>query len=110
MQMNEQKYHRLILLLLLAAFSMPVFTAVTEDPASDATQAEAPSEEQAQSSGGTDDMTADDQQDKERQVKEQQQVEEQTPAGSASPSKPITPFNPTDKIQADSAVSFPIDI
>ena len=104
MQMNEQKYHRLILLLLLAAFSMPVFTAVTEDPASDATQAEAPSEEQAQSSGGTDDMTAD-----EQQVKEQQ-VEEQTPAGNAPPSKPITPFNPTDKIQADSAVSFPIDI
>jgi len=99
MLMNKQKYHRLILLLLLAAFSMPVLTAVTENPASEPTGTETPSEEPAPTAAQTGDVDQD-----------TQQGEQTSPPVNTSPAKPIKPFNPTEKIQADSAVSFPIDI
>ena len=99
MLMNKQNYHRLILLLLLAAFSMPVLTAVTENPASEPTGTETPSEEPAPTAAQTGDV------DQDAQQGEQTSLPVNTP-----PAKPIKPFNPTEKIQADSAVSFPIDI
>ena len=99
MLMNKQKYHRLILLLLLAAFSMPVLTAVTENPASESTPAETPSEEPAATATQAGDVD-----------QETQQGEQTSPPVNTPPAKPIKPFIPTEKIQADSAVSFPIDI
>lgn len=99
MLINKQKYHRLILLLLLAAFSMPVLTAVTENPASEPTGTETPSEEPAPATAQTGDVDRD-----------AQQGERISPPVNTPPAKPIKPFNPTEKIQADSAVSFPIDI
>ena len=99
MLMNKQNYHRLILLLLMAAFSMPVFTAVTENPTSESTPAKTPSEEPAATAAQTGDVDQD-----------AQQADENTPPVNTQPARPIKPFNPTEKIQADSAVSFPIDI
>ena len=99
MLMNKQNYHRLILLLLMAVFSTPVFTAVTENPTSESTPAETPSEEPAATAAQTGDVDQD-----------AQQAEENTPPVNTPPAKPVKPFNPTEKIQADSAVSFPIDI
>ena len=99
MLMNKQNYHRLILLLLMAAFSMPVLTAVTENPASEPTGTETPSEEPAPTAAQTGDVDQD-----------TQQAEENTPPVNTPPAKPVKPFIPTEKIQADSAVSFPIDI
>ena len=97
--MNKQNYHRLILLLLMAAFSMPVLTAETENPTSESTRAETPSEEPAATAAQTGDVDQD-----------TQQADENTLPVNTPPAKPIKPFNPTEKIQADSAVSFPIDI
>ena len=99
MLMNKQKYHRLILLLLMAAFSMPVLTAVTENPASEPTGTETPSEEPAPTAAQTGDVDQD-----------TQQGEQISPPVNTPPAKPVKPFIPTEKIQADSAVSFPIDI
>ena len=99
MLINKQKYHRLILLLLMAAFSMPVLTAVTENPASEPTQAETSPEEPAPTAAQTGDVDQD-----------RQKGEQISPPVNTPPAKPIKPFNPTEKIQADSAVSFPIDI
>jgi hypothetical protein len=99
MLMNKQKYHRLILLLLLAAFSMPVLTAVTENPASEPTGTETPSEEPAPTAAQTGDVDQD-----------TQQGEQISPPVNTPLAKPVKPFIPTEKIQADSAVSFPIDI
>jgi len=104
MLMNKQNYHRLILLLLMAAYSMPVFTADTENPTSESTPAETPSEEPAATAAQTGDVDQD-----------AQQADDNTPPVNTQPmntqpARPIKPFNPTEKIQADSAVSFPIDI
>jgi len=99
MLMNKQNYHRLILLLLMAAFSMPVLTAVTENPASEPTGTETPSEDPEPTAAQTGDVDQD-----------AQQGEPISPPVNTPPAKPIKPFNPTEKIQADSAVSFPIDI
>ena len=93
----------------MAVFSTPVFTAVTENQTSESTPAETPSEEPAATTAQTGDVDQD-----------AQQVEENTPPVNTPPvntppvitppARPIKPFNPTEKIQADSAVSFPIDI
>ena len=99
MLMNKQNYHRLILLLLMAVFSMPVLTAVTENPASEPTRAEESSEEPVTTAVEPGDVE-----------EGKQQAEDKTPPVNTPPAKPIKPFNPTEKIQADSAVSFPIDI
>ena len=99
MLMNKQNYRRLILLLLMTAFSMPVFTAVTENPTSESTPVETPSEEPAATATQAGDVD-----------QETQQGEQTSPPVNTPPARPIKPFNPTEKIQADSAVSFPIDI
>ena len=97
--MNKQKYHRLILLLLMAVFSMPVLTAVTENPGSESSPTETPPEEPA--------ATADQPGDVDQDAQEAELI---SPPVNTPPAKPVKQFNPTEKIQADSAVSFPIDI
>ena len=104
MLMNKQNYHRLILLLLMAVFSTPVFTAVTENPVSESTPVETPSEEPAATAAQTGDV------DQDAQQAEENTLPVKTPPVNTQPARPIKPFNPTEKIQADSAVSFPIDI
>ena len=98
MQMNKHKHLRSLLLALpvlalLAATLLPVVLAQTQDeppaqtpvvPAA-TNEPEKPSAEEIDSS--------------------QQAVDPKSTA-----SKPLKPFNPTEKIQADSAVAFPVDI
>ena len=99
MQMNEQSYHRLILSLLLAAVSIPVIAAGPEGQTSTANQAPVPSEEASQTPPETDNAPPD-----------TQQAAEKTPPASGAVVTPLKEFKPTEKIDADSAVSFPIDI
>ena len=96
MQMNKLKYHRVIPLLLLVAASVAVFAAGTDDQAAEPTPAVTPSEnpEQTSPQAGDEDPEA-------------PEAVEKTPAATPTP---IKEFKPTDKIEADSAVSFPIDI
>ncbi len=96
MPMNKLKYHRMIPLLLLVAVSMAVLAAGADNPAAEPTPAVSPSENPEQTSPQADDV-----------VPETLETVEKTPA--ATP-RPIKEFKPTDKIEADSAVSFPIDI
>lgn len=99
MPINRQKYPRLILLSLLTAVSIPVMVAGTENQASATTQAGAVTEEPAPTTQEAEEVGTD-----------PQQAEEKTPPVSGAAVKPVKPFKPTEKIEADSAVSFPIDI
>jgi hypothetical protein len=84
MLMNKQNYHRLILLLLMAAFSMPALTAVTENPVSESTPAETPSEEPAATAAQTGDVDQD-----------TQQGEQISPPVNTQPAWHIKQFKPT---------------
>jgi len=99
MPMNKQKYHRLIPLLLLVVVSMAVLAAGTGDQATEPTSVETPAENPEQTSPETGDV-----------VPETPEALEKADSASAAAPKSIKQFKPTDKIQADSAVSFPIDI
>ena len=99
MQMNEQSHHRLILSLLLAAISIPVIAAGPESQTSTENQTTVPSEEVTQAPPEADKSTPD-----------TQQAAEKTPPASGAAVTPLKEFTPTEKIDADSAVSFPIDI
>jgi len=99
MPMNKQKYHRLIPLLLLVGVSMAVLAVGTDDQATESTSAETPTENPEQTSPETGDVAAE----------MPEAVDKASPASAATP-RPIKEFKPTEKIQADSAVSFPIDI
>ena len=96
MQMNKQKLHRLIFVLFLAVFSVLVLAQGTEkqEPASaqGAPGIDEPAERSPQASDGS------------------QQGEGDAAAGSDTAVKSIKEFKPTEQIEADSAVSFPIDI
>jgi hypothetical protein len=46
----------------------------------------------------------------ETEASNQQQAGQQSPDETVTPPKPVKPFNPSETIGADSAVSFPIDI
>ena len=96
MPMNKLKYHRVIPLFLLVAVSMAVLAAGTDNQAAEPTPAVTPIENSEQTSPQAGDV-----------VPETPEAVEKTPA--ATP-RPIKEFKPTDKIEADSAVSFPIDI
>lgn len=96
MRMNKLIYHRLIPLLLLAAVSMAVLAAGNDNQATESTPAVTPSENPEQTSSQAGEVDP-----------EVPEAVEKTPA--ATP-RPIKEFKPTDKIEADSAVSFPIDI
>ncbi len=99
MQMNRQAYLGLILLLVLAAVSMSVFTAEAQSQAPATAKPALSTEERPETPGTAGDAVP----------KPQQAAEEIPPASGAAP-QPIKPFKPTEKIEADSAVSFPIDI
>ncbi len=99
MQMNKLKYHRIIPLLLLVAASMAVLAAGADNQAAEPTPAVTPSENPEQTSSQAGDVDP-----------ETPEAVEKTPAASAATPRPIKEFTPTDKIEADSAVSFPIDI
>jgi len=99
MQMNKLKHHRVIPLLLLVAVSMAVLAAGTDNQATEPTPAVTPSENPEQTSPQAGDVDP-----------ETPEAGEKAPAASAAAPRPIKEFKPTDKIEADSAVSFPIDI
>jgi hypothetical protein len=106
MQMNNQKYLRLALAVLLAAAFMPsVLTGAENEP-----QPETPSvpvagqqQDPAQADTGAGDPQGDLQQTA-------GQTSEQPPPVTAATTPPVRNFKPTEKIGADSAVSFPVDI
>jgi hypothetical protein len=104
MPINKQTYHRLIPLMLLIAISMAVLAAGAEDKATGPGSVNTPSEIPVQTSpepGDAEPEPAD--------AAEMEAVEKASTESTAAP-RPIRPFKPTEKIQADSAVSFPIDI
>jgi hypothetical protein len=99
MQMNRLAYVVLILLLVLAAVSMSVVMADAQSQAPATAQTATSSAEPQKTpipAGEADPDT-------------RQAVEEPPPASGAT-TQPIKQFKPTEKIEADSAVSFPIDI
>jgi len=98
MQMNRQKKSGLILLL-FAVVSLAVMAADTEDQPSNTDQSGGVPEKTSQSPPQAGDGEADTQQD----------VEKAPPVTGAAV-KPIKEFKPTEQIEADSAVSFPVDI
>ena len=99
MQMNKLKYQWMNPLFLLVAVSMAVLAAGTENQATEPTPAVTPSENPEQTSSQAGDV-----------VPDTPEAVEKAPAASAATPRPIKEFKPTEKIQADSAVSFPIDI
>lgn len=84
--------------LLLAAIAVPLVALGAGDQTTPAAPVAKPSEQpqaSAQTAGPAD---------------ETPQTEANTPPANAATPRPIKEFIPTEKIQADSAVSFPIDI
>lgn len=96
---NKLKYLRLILLPLLAAVFIPVIVAGTENKASATTQDGAATEQPVPASP-----------EAETTDTETQQAADETPSASGAATGPVKEFKPTEKIEADSAVSLPIDI
>ena len=98
MQMNKQKLHRLIFVLFLLVFSVLVMAQGTGTEKQETATAQGtpgtdePAERSPQASDGP------------------QQGEDDAADGSDTAVKSIKEFKPTEQIEADSAVSFPIDI
>ena len=101
MLMNRMKYLRLTPLLLLAAFSMAVIAADTDNQTSEPGSKATPAEQSGQASPEPGDSGS-----------EVPGPFKQAPSDSEDAAAPraIKEFKPTEKIEADSAVSFPIDI
>ena len=97
MQMSRQKKSGLILLL-FAVVSLAVMAADTENQPTNSAQSEAVPETSSQSPSQTDDES-----------EEQLNVKKAPPVTGAAV-KPLKEFKPTEQIEADSAVSFPVDI
>lgn len=97
MLMNKRKYHRLLPLLLLAAVSMAVLAAGAEQEASEPT---------TQSTGQPEEVSP----EAAEPVPATDESEVKAPSAEAASPRTLKEFKPTDKIEADSAVSFPIDI
>jgi hypothetical protein len=103
MQMSKQKNLALFLFVLLVAVFLPPLLAVAQNeppsepqpaPVTDQTQQALPATETGQS-----------------EVQHNgQQVTEQTDPATGAAARSLKEFKPTDKIGADSAVSFPVDI
>ncbi|MGB5488589.1 MAG: hypothetical protein WBN06_14450 [Lysobacterales bacterium] len=99
MQMNEQSHQRLVLSLFLLAVSIPVIAADPESQTSKPDQTTVSSEEASQGPAETGNATPD-----------TQPAAKKTSPESGAAVTPLKEFKPTEKIEADSAVSFPIDI
>jgi len=93
MQMNRQRYHKLILLLLAVISLFVIGVQAQNQPAEPPPSAEPL--ESATPAGET--------------ARTQEAAEGASPAN-APPAKPVKQFKPTEEIEADAAVSFPIDI
>jgi len=97
MLMNKQIYNRLVPLLLLVTVSMVVLAAGTENDANEPTAPTTDQPAQVSPEAGN-------------EVPETAESEEKAPSEDAAAPRSIKEFKPTEKIEADSAVSFPIDI
>ena len=100
MPMNKLKNRGLIPLLLMAVISISVLAVETGNQTPEPTPEAAPPEKTTQASPPP---TGDD-------VPGIQRDSETPPAVNTATPKPIKPFKPTEQIEADSAVTFPIDI
>lgn len=98
MPMNENTAQRLMLILVLGALFNPAFAADTEKRDSTSNQPATQSAEPVQDQPETDEGAP------------QEPDAQQAPPGKAAAAEPLKEFTPSDTIQADSAVSFPIDI
>ena len=99
MQMNKQKLHRLVILLVLLVFSVLVVAQGTDQQEPAAVREPTRSEETTKASPQASEAEPD-----------AQPSEGEAPEGSTAVVTPIKEFKPTEQIKADSAVSFPIDI
>jgi len=99
MQMSKQKHLSLFMFVLLGAVFLPALLAVAQNdppseprpaPITDQTQPAAPEEEAGQSATLQD--------------------SKETDPATETAARSVKEFKPTDKIGADSAVSFPVDI
>ena len=102
MQLSKQKKSGLILLL-FAVVSLAVMAADTENQSSDPAQSGDVPEITPQTPPQSPPQTGDGE-------PETQQDVEKAPPVTVAPAKPIKEFKPTEQIEADSAVSFPVDI
>ena len=98
MSMNENTPQRLMLILMLAALFNPSFAADTENRDSTSNQPATQSADPALAPPETDEGAP------------LEPDAQQTPSGGTAAVEPLEEFRPSDTIQADSAVSFPIDI
>jgi hypothetical protein len=104
MQMNKQKHQRparcvlLGCLLLTGALFAPVLAGAENEPPAQAEAEPVAKQQQAASAEAVTDKT------------KTQQAAGQAPAAGDAAARPVQQFKPTDKIGADSAVSFPVDI
>jgi hypothetical protein len=99
MPMNKKIYRGLISLLLLAAVSMSVAQGEPENQASVPETVTTPSEDQLETTSKTTGVDPD-----------SQQAADQAPPAIGAEPRAIKEFKPTEQIEADAAVSFPIDI
>ena len=93
MQINRQPYHKLILLLLAVISLFVIGVQAQNQPAESP-----PSEELEEPATRSDEQTG-----------THNAAEGASPAN-APPARPVKQFKPTEEIEADAAVSFPIDI
>jgi hypothetical protein len=98
MPMIENTCQRLLLVLMVAMLFNPAFAADTEKRDSTSNQPATQSADPAQGQPETDEGSL------------QETDAQKTPPGDAAGAEPLKEFTPSDTIQADSAVSFPIDI
>ena len=98
MPMNKKTCQRLLLILLLVAVINPSLAADTEKRDSASNQPATQSADPAQTPAETDEEAP------------RETDAEKAPPGSEAAVEPLKEFKPSDTIQADSAVSFPIDI
>ena len=100
MQMSKRKHPGFFLLVLLTLVLVPPLLALAQNEPRQPVPAtsqppQKPQEAEADRPGGPQDA---------------QQGSEQAAPGTGLTAKPLKEFTPTDKIGADSAVSFPVDI
>ena len=100
MQMSKRIHLSLSLIVFLVAIGLPPLPALAQDePRQPAAEKEQPQQEpQEAGADGVEDL------------QKQQQETDQTGAATGVTAMPLKKFEPTDKIGADSAVSFPVDI
>ena len=104
MQMSNQSHSRRVLpvrialIIFVTALLVPVLPAAEQNPPVKTSPAEEVSQPQPAPS------------ELETEASSRQQADQQSPDKTATPRKPLKPFNPSETIGADSAVSFPIDI